>query len=220
MNQSLDIGRIATTFFGFLVALVMREAARAHMARFLGDNSPEMRERATINPIPHIDVMGTILFPLIGFTTGLPFLIGWAKPVNVDMRYFKNIKRDFLLVTLAGPVAGLLIVILCGLLLNVVPYSSDLLGKVSEPITQLLFATAFQNIVLGILNIMPFPGSDGWRLVLHVANYNVARKLQEMATPISIVFLAMFIFGVFSPLFSFAIRLFVWIFGVSPMRFG
>jgi Zn-dependent protease len=220
MNQSFDIGRIAIAYFGFLVALVMREAARAHMARYLGDNSPEMRERATINPLPHIDVLGTVLFPLIGFSSGLPFLIGWAKPVNFDTRYFKNIKRDFLLVTLAGPVAGLLIIILCGILLNVVPYSTDILGKVSEPVMQLLMATAFQNIVLGLINIMPFPGSDGWRLLLHVINYNTARKLQEMATPISIGFLVLFVFGVFSPLFTFAIKLFVTIFGVGAMRFG
>ena len=75
------------TYCGFLVAITMREAAYAITSRKLGDRSSETESRATVNPIPHIDLLGTIILPAVFLFSGIPFLLGWAKPLTIDTRY-------------------------------------------------------------------------------------------------------------------------------------
>ena len=208
MFGKVDPATALFTFFGFLVALTMHEAAHAFMAKALGDRSSETASRATLNPIPHIDIFGTIVFPALMLFSGTNLLFGWAKPTQFDARYFKKPKRDFNVATLAGPGCNFLIALLCGIAMRVMGFNQVDLLTGQEPVPRLLAATATANIVIGIFNFIPFPNSDGWKVMLNNVHYNTAQKLQELATPISIVVLMLLIFGIFTPVFSTILGLF------------
>lgn len=194
------------TYFGLLVALTMHEAAKAHTARYLGDKSPETASRATINPIPHIDLFGTILFPLAMLFSGTSLLFGWAKPTIFDTRYFKKIKRDINIVSLAGPGFNFALALICGFTIRVGNF--QVYAGERDPLPLFLNAIASMNVVIGVFNLIPFPGSDGWRILTNVTSYDVSRKLQEMATPISMIMLVLMILGVFTPIIHMAMGIF------------
>ncbi len=219
--MNFDFRIALVTYFGFLVALTMHEAAHAFMAKFLGDNSPETTERATINPLPHIDLWGTIIFPgiMILSPMQLPIVFGWAKPTSFNANAFKRMRRDINLVSLAGPGANYLIAILCGIALQFVGFEDSLFQLGSHtidanPAAAILIYTAISNVVIGTLNFLPFPGSDGWRILLNSVNYNLAQKLNQGAFVISMVMLLMLIMGVFNPLISGFLYLYGFVFGL------
>lgn len=193
------------TYFGLLVALTMHEAAKAHMAQYLGDKSPETASRATINPIPHIDIFGTVLFPLAMLFSGTSLLFGWAKPTIFDTRYFKKLKRDINIVSIAGPGFNFLLALICGFTIRFGGFYNT--GD-RDPLPLFLNSIASMNVVIGVFNLIPFPGSDGWRILTNVTSYNVSRKLQEMATPISMIMLVLMILGVFTPIIHLAMGIF------------
>lgn len=93
-----------------IASLTFHEAAHAWTANWLGDPTARLLGRLTLNPAVHVDPIGTILFPLIAITTGAP-LIGWAKPVPVDMRHLREPKRDFAIIAAAGPISNLILAV-------------------------------------------------------------------------------------------------------------
>lgn len=206
--DKLDPVLVFISYFGFLVALTMHEAAKAYAAQFLGDKSPETASRATINPIPHIDLFGTVLFPLAMSFSGLNILFGWAKPTIFDTRYFKKLKRDINLVSIAGPGFNFLLAFICGFGLRFGGFPFGILQDTRDPFPLILNSVALANVVIGVFNLIPFPGSDGWRILTNSLNYNLSRKLQDLATPISIVMLLLMILGMFTPIIMFAVLLF------------
>ena len=200
--DKLNIGTALATYFGFLVALTMREAAQAFSAKYLGDRSAETAARATLNPVPHIDPFGTILFPVLMLLSGINLLLGWAKRFTPDTRYFKKMKRDINLLSLAGPGANILIAIVAGIALKYSGGMSSGAAMADNPAPFFLLSVGQANIIIAIFNILPIPNTDGWRMLLNNVNYNSAQKLESMATPISIVFLFLLIMGVLSPVFQ------------------
>lgn len=208
MMQKLDVGMALVTYFGFLVALTMREAAGAFVAKSLGDASSDTQHRATLNPLPHIDPFGTVLFPLLMLISGIPLLLGWAKPYRPDMRYFKKARRDANMVFLAGPSANLLIAILAGTVMRFGGFGlTGLLGGgdggtlSADPIPYFLMSIGTANIIICVFNLLPVPSTDGWKLLLNNIRYDAARKLESIAMPINLVFLLLLVLGVLSPLF-------------------
>lgn len=199
------------TYCGFLVAITMREAAHAIAARSLGDRSLETESRATINPIPHIDLLGTVILPLVFLLTGVPFLLGWAKPLNIDTRYFKKMRRDINIAELAGPVSNFLIAILCGVIAVAMGYKLQVMWAGEDPIPRLLLAIAQSNIVIGVLNLLPFPNSSGWRLLLNNIRYDLGQSLTQHANIVSLVMLVLLLTNVLSPLFMGAIGLYLYV---------
>lgn len=199
------------TYCGFLVAITMREAAHAITARALGDRSAETESRATVNPIPHIDLLGTIIFPAVFLFSGIPFLLGWAKPLNIDTRYFKRLRRDINIAELAGPLTNFGIAIICGVIAVSLGYRIETMWAGHDPVPRLLLAIAQSNIVIGLLNLLPFPNSSGWRLLLNNVKYQWAQTLNQHANMISIVMLVLLLTNVLSPLFMGAIGLYVFV---------
>ncbi|MEY3903158.1 MAG: hypothetical protein RL189_2464 [Pseudomonadota bacterium] len=199
------------TYCGFLVAITMREAAHAIVARKLGDRSLETESRATLNPVPHIDVLGTIVLPLVFLLSGTPFLLGWAKPLIIDTRYFKKMRRDINIAEIAGPATNFGIAILCGVIAIVAGYKTQMMFAGNDPVPRLLLAIAQSNIVIGLLNLLPFPNSSGWRLLLNNIDYNLGQKLNEKATIISIAMLVLLLTGILSPIFMSAIGIYLYV---------
>ncbi|MGM0395579.1 MAG: site-2 protease family protein [Bacillota bacterium] len=135
---------------GLLVAIIFHELAHGLTAYWLGDPTAKNAGRLTLNPIKHIDPVG-FLFMLI-------FRFGWAKAVPINPRYFKNRKRDTLLVSLAGVTTNFIIAIITGAILVHAPIGNEI-------VVQMLVITLWYNIMLGVFNLMPFPPLDGSKVV-------------------------------------------------------
>jgi Zn-dependent protease len=138
-----------------LVSLVLHELAHAVVATKLGDPTPREQGRLTLNPISHLDPLGTIMFAVTYFTTGLIF--GWARPVLVDARRFRHPKQGMALVAAAGPAMNFLLAL--GAVAYIVHAQPE--GRSFDVANQAFLV----NIVLGIFNLLPVPPLDGSRIV-------------------------------------------------------
>jgi Zn-dependent protease len=135
---------------GLLIAIIFHELAHGLTAYWLGDPTAKNAGRLTLNPIKHIDPVG-FLFMLI-------FRFGWAKAVPINPSYFKNRKRDTILVSIAGVTTNFIIAIITGAVLVYAPIRNEILA-------QMLVITLWYNIMLGVFNLMPFPPLDGSKVV-------------------------------------------------------
>jgi Zn-dependent protease len=160
----LDIG-IAQVFFVFIVllfSLTVHEMAHAWTADRLGDPTARILGRVTLNPIAHIDPIGTIVFPLIALVTGVPIL-GWAKPVPVNISRLRNDRRDYVLVAAAGPASNIVLAVMAAAVLTMLPVSPLHLGEpnVTAPLAGFLTFMVRTNVFLAIFNMLPIPPLDG-----------------------------------------------------------
>ena len=146
-------------------AITLHEAAHGYVARMFGDRTAEMLGRITLNPIKHIDPVGTIAVPAILFFAGSPFLFGWAKPVPVNFGNLRNPKRDMLWVAAAGPVANLVMALLWALVYKVSGASQALDGAAFLKMADIGIRI---NLMLMALNLLPIPPLDGGRIAVSV----------------------------------------------------
>lgn len=201
--MSQDIVLKLFQFAILLFALSLHEASHAWMASRLGDQTARMLGRVTLNPIKHIDPVGTLLIPLaMLFMPGFGrFLIGWAKPTPVNTRNFKRITRDDILTTLAGPSSNLLTALVCAVALMVMEHVSAA-GKLSVvvavftanhipspvegalpalfPLALLLYLAFFVNLLLAIFNLLPLPPLDGSHIFRHMLPYSALRVYDSL----------------------------------------
>ena len=163
------LGEALLFFVPFLFSLSFHEAAHAYLAEKRGDPTARILGRVTINPIPHIDILGTIIFPLISIIWGGLFF-GWAKPVPVNPLNLKNYKKDNLLISLAGPVSNLILAVIFALLIKIssVVYPNQIYsyfrgnsGIFDYPIITMLDLGIRLNITLALFNLIPIPPLDG-----------------------------------------------------------
>ena len=160
----LDIN-IAHIFIGMIVllfSLTVHEMAHAWTANQLGDPTARLLGRVSLNPLVHADPIGTILFPLISMVSGAP-LIGWAKPVPVNMRYLRHPRRDYVLVAAAGPASNLVLALASAIVLWALPVSPQTLEEpnVSVPLAAILSQMMRVNVLLAVFNMIPIPPLDG-----------------------------------------------------------
>jgi Zn-dependent protease len=175
-------------FVLLIFSLCFHECAHAWMASRLGDQTARLQGRVTLNPMYHVDPIGTLLFPalmifgpLIGGGMLGGYLIGWAKPTPVITRNFKNIKRDDNLTTLAGPVSNLILAC-CGFLGLVaiivftrnVPMEQETLSTNIEALATLCQLAILVNLALFFFNLLPIPPLDGSRILRNYLPYNMA----------------------------------------------
>ena len=174
----------------FLFAISVHESAHAWTASRRGDPTARMLGRVTLNPIKHIDPIGTVLLPVIAAFTGFP-MIGWAKPTPVDPRNFKNPVLDDILTSVAGPVSNFLVATCALLVLLLIKLSSPLgrqivfgvpygmispeMNSVLEPSSLLLYELMRINIILGVFNLIPVPPLDGSHVLRHFLPANALR---------------------------------------------
>lgn len=165
MDFDLNTLRNGLLFYIILVcSLCIHEWAHAFMADKLGDDTPRHFGRVTLNPLAHMDLFGTVIFPLVCiFLLGGGFLFGWGKPVLVNSSNFQHRRRDDTIVTLAGPVANLLLAGL-GAVLGGLVYKQD-------PRTAELFMLIIGlNVTLAVFNLIPLPPLDGGTVLKHAIN--------------------------------------------------
>jgi len=194
-------------FVLLLFSLSFHECAHAWMASRLGDQTARLQGRITLNPLAHIDPVGTLLFPamvifgpLIGFS--IPFmLVGWAKPTPVITRNFKKIVRDDNLTTLAGPVSNLILVLLALAGLTIMALTMPSGGAMvrlsfavalgfaeatgAQPVALLLSLAILINFSLFFFNLLPIPPLDGSRVVRNMLPYNAVQQYDRIGGWIS-----------------------------------
>jgi Zn-dependent protease len=203
-------------FVLLIFSLSFHECSHAWMASRLGDQTARLQGRVTLNPVPHIDPVGTLIIPaliifgpLIGFTMFSGVLIGWAKPTPVITRNFSKIRRDENLTTLAGPASNLILAIGAILILlfinHFIPNGRQIViftmrgllmpgANSSVQAVVLLGIAAVQiNLALLVFNLLPIPPLDGSHLLRNVLPYNAVQSYDRI--PMWVSWLLMFIVG-------------------------
>jgi Zn-dependent protease len=167
MDELTMAQRIAVWALPLVFAVTVHEAAHGWVADRLGDPTARKLGRITFNPLPHIDLVGTILVPLLMLTfTG--FLIGWAKPVPVAIERLGQPKRDMAIVAAAGPAANLVMALLWSLVLLVAHNLVHTASFIAVPLVWMSIAGIFINLVLMAINLLPVPPLDGGRILTGV----------------------------------------------------
>ena len=162
---------ITTHALPVLLAITLHEAAHGYVAKLLGDNTAWALGRVTLNPVPHIDLVGTIAIPLVlYFATAGNFLFGYAKPVPVDASRLRHPKRDMVWVALAGPVANLLQAILW----MVAIYLLSGFDVEERFFIDMAKAGVLTNLVMFAFNLFPIPPMDGGRIVVGLLPWRLA----------------------------------------------
>jgi len=164
MNALNSIQWLAVLILPLLFAITAHEVAHGWMANRLGDGTAKMLGRVTLNPLKHIDLLGTLIVPLLTFlVTG--FLFGWAKPVPVNGRNLRRERRDLVLVALAGPGANLLMGVLWGLVVQLGLALLDTSRWLAVPLIYMGAIGVFINVLLMVLNLFPLVPLDGGRVL-------------------------------------------------------
>jgi len=157
----------------------------------------------SLNPAVHVDPIGTLLFPLIAFFTGVP-LIGWAKPVPVDPRYLKHPKRDFALIAAAGPASNLIMAAIGAAVLqasrNAAGPGDIVGGALTGPLGALFFTFTIVNVLLAVFNMIPVPPLDGGNVLLGVLPAGPARVVEQLRPYGILILYALMLTGALSTL--------------------
>ncbi len=194
------------TIFSIIIlifSIIVHELAHGFMADYLGDPTARLQGRLTLNPIKHIDPVGSIIVPLITSLSGFTF--GWAKPVEYNPYNLKNKRKGEFLIALAGPLSNIVIAMIFG---TIIRFS---VGELSSPTPFIEFCAyiVIINLVLAIFNLIPLPPLDGSKLLFAWLphQYGKFRVMMEAYAPIFVLIAVFFLWRVVSPLVALAFSL-------------
>ena len=171
------IQKFAAYSLPIIFAITVHEAAHGYAAKYFGDMTAFHLKRISLNPLRHIDPLGTIILPALLFFLQAGFIFGWAKPVPVNFSNLRNPKKDMLWVALAGPGANLIMAILW----TIVYSNQQLVPSIGQNFISIMAVAGIQiNIVLMVLNLLPLPPLDGGRVAVSLLPYPWSSKLAGM----------------------------------------
>jgi Zn-dependent protease len=179
------IQQVALWILPILFAVILHEVAHGAVAYQLGDDTAKRAGRLTLNPLKHIDPIGTVLLPLFLIVTHAGFLFGWAKPVPVNFAALRHPKRDMVFVAAAGPATNLLIAIAAalsfhGLYAFAAQSSPHLVNHVLAPLAVAMQGAVLANVFLGVFNMIPIPPLDGGRVLTGLLPLPLARRFARV----------------------------------------
>lgn len=201
--------KIAVWVFPVLSAIILHEVAHGWAARYLGDPTAMMLGRLSLNPLKHVDPLGTVLVPLVLLLLPTTWLFGWAKPVPVTQENLRQPRRDMALVAVAGPVANLVMALFWVLVLKLgVAWQGS--GSAGLFLMAIGVAGALFNVVLGVLNLLPVPPLDGGRILMSALPGPMAWRLSRVE-PYGLVVLVLLLVTVLSGLGVWLWRMALWL---------
>lgn len=157
-----------------IFAITLHEAGHAFVANIFGDNSAKLMGRLSLNPIKHIDPIGTVLIPASLVILSAGFIFGWAKPVMINTRALRSPKRDMIWIAFAGPAANILMAIFWVILFKISHNSNmEILSKMSA-------VGIWINLLLAIFNLLPIPPLDGSRILSSLMPYTISYQYNKL----------------------------------------
>ena len=192
-----------------LAAVILHEVAHGYAAFQLGDSTAARAGRLTLNPLPHIDPIGTVALPALLIALHAPFLFGYARPVPIDYSRLRNPRRDMVLVALAGPGTNMILAVLSALAFHGLEHllrgvsvetAGPLTMGVVLPLTQMAQASIVINVSLGIFNMLPLPPLDGGRVLTGLLPYAQARLVAAIEPFGFLILVALIMTGWLRPL--------------------
>ena len=223
MDDSTIVQKIIIWAIPVIFAITAHEVAHGWVAMKLGDRTAQMMGRLTLNPIKHIDPVGTILIPSILLVMG-GFIFGWAKPVPVSYQNLRNPKMDMAWVALAGPMANLVMAIIWTIVVKVglELYQSGI--AVGEPMLFMGIAGVLINTMLMMLNLLPLPPLDGGRILVSVLPGPLSWQVSRLEPYGFFILVGLLYLGVISkllmPMMSGFISLLAMLFNMPPQIFS
>jgi len=210
---SSDLTGFLLMYFVLLFSLSIHECAHALAADFCGDQTPRFLGRITLNPLAHIDPIGTVLLPMIMMLTHIGVLFGWAKPVMVNPHNFRNYRRDDIIVSLAGIATNLSVAVLVALFIR-------LMITLGQP-PRGLFAAFLSglmsiNLLLAVFNILPIPPLDGSHVIEHFLSPEMLDIYRRMRMFSFIILIVLINTPVFRLLFAIPYLALCLIAGIHP----
>jgi Zn-dependent protease len=206
---NIDIAQVFISFLVLVFSLTVHESAHAWAADRLGDPTARLLGRVSLNPIVHIDPIGTLLFPLVGLVSSAP-LIGWAKPVPVATWRFEKPRRDYLMVAAAGPLSNLSLAFVAAIVLRLLPVEAleanplmpgdgaALSLRVLVPLARLSAAALQINLLLAVFNLLPIPPLDGSSVLAGLLPERLAAVLDRLRPYGFVLLYALLLSGGFS----------------------
>jgi len=222
MGLDLNFQALLLQFVPFMIAVVFHEFAHGYVANRWGDSTAKDSGRLTLNPIPHIDPIGTLLFPGIVMLTGASFLIGWAKPVPINPSRFKKYRPGLFWVSFAGPLMNFSLAIISAFLLCLLITTVSPDFYLFEPLLAMLKFSIFLNYALGFFNLLPLPPLDGSKMIESFLSYDLTRKYEQLSRYSFFILMGLLFTGairiVFIPVEFFArltLYIMAYVFGIS-----
>lgn len=203
-NQSIGEWLFTQALFlpGIIIGLTCHEAAHAYASHWLGDPTPKIQRRLSLNPIRHMDPLGFVSLIFAGF--------GWGKPVEIDPRYYKKRRRDETLVALAGVTANLIIVVLCSFAIKALTSGGTAyIYGFKEIVFYVIFYAMCINIMLMIFNLLPVPPLDGFGIATQLFNLRQYSWYTTVYENGFYILLALIIFNVIDKILTPAMTFFI-----------
>ena len=188
----MDILILIFGIIGFAFAIIIHEVSHGLVAERLGDPTARLMGRLTLNPVPHIDIIGSLLLPITLLFLRSPFIFGWAKPVPVDPYNLKHPKKDMAFISLAGPVSNLLLAATLSIFLRIL-----VLIFPSTNLFSLFYYLIQFNVVLAIFNLIPVGPLDGGKVLTGLLPDKQAKLFSRFIERYGVVLLLVLIFPIF-----------------------
>ncbi|QQG41515.1 MAG: site-2 protease family protein [Candidatus Woesebacteria bacterium] len=185
----MEILLIILGIAGLAYTIIIHEVAHGWMANYLGDPTARISGRLTLNPIPHIDPLGTIIVPLLMYFSPAHFVFGWAKPVPIDPYNLKNPKKDTLLISLAGPLSNMVLALVLAVIFWLIP--------MPQIMADLVKTMVGLNVSLAVFNLIPISPLDGEKILVGLLPHKEAREFEYFMSKFGMILLAFLIFPIF-----------------------
>ncbi len=176
-------------FIALILAVVIHEFAHGYAAFLLGDPTAKRAHRLTLNPLAHLDIFGSIILPLILVLSNSPILLGWAKPVPFNPRYFRDPQRGIMIVGAAGPLTNFAAALVSAVIFRFI-------APLPHLVAVFLFFFCATNLILGIFNLIPIPPLDGSRIVMGILPENLVPAYLRLESFGFIIIFALLFLGV------------------------
>jgi Zn-dependent proteases len=191
----MEIGfKVGIYFIPFLFALCFHEWAHGMMAKLRGDNTAETMGRLTLNPVAHMDMVGTLILPLMSIILATPIFFGWAKPVPVNSRNLKNPRVDMFWIALAGPLSNVFLAIMGAVGMRLLfQYGGEL--SYTKALMNILNVFIVTNLFLAIFNMLPLNPLDGGKVLARFLPAGLNHKLEQNEHVTSLILMALVLTG-------------------------